>query len=192
MDRFATLTVFESMHHYIQMPVKTLRELAARAAARDLPIGPLALPAELITLIHFYVLLAEAGYDISQWCAWSGRLDLLVNSHKNRWLWNTSRTCELAAIKGSLECLRYAHENGCPWDSYTCTLAARSGSLECLRYAHENGCPWGKAVCSAAAIWNNIECLKYARGNGCPWDWNACRRYAAYNPALVAWIDSQP
>jgi hypothetical protein len=37
--------------------------------------------------------------------------------------------------------LKYAHENGCPWDEKTCSLAAENGQLECLKYAHENGCP---------------------------------------------------
>ena len=41
---------------------------------------------------------------------------------------------------GHLECLKYAHENGCPWDEYTCTAAADYGHLEILQYAHDNGC----------------------------------------------------
>ena len=50
-------------------------------------------------------------------------------------------TCSEAAFNGHLECLKYAHENGCPWTEYTCSHAAKNGHLECLRYAHENGCP---------------------------------------------------
>ena len=45
---------------------------------------------------------------------------------------------------GRLECLKYAHEKGCPWDRLTCS-AAESGHLECLKYAHEKGCPWDRA-----------------------------------------------
>ena len=33
-------------------------------------------------------------------------------------------TCDLAAKNGNLKCLKYAHENGCPWDKYTCAYAA--------------------------------------------------------------------
>jgi uncharacterized protein YabN with tetrapyrrole methylase and pyrophosphatase domain len=40
-----------------------------------------------------------------------------------------------------LECLRYARENGCPWDETTSWCAVKNGHLECFRYAHENGCP---------------------------------------------------
>ena len=33
-------------------------------------------------------------------------------------------------------------KNGCPWSEETCFEAALNGHLECLKYAHENGCPW--------------------------------------------------
>ena len=48
----------------------------------------------------------------------------------------------LLPLFGHLECLKYAHENECPWDKETCSSAAESGHLECLKYAHENGCHW--------------------------------------------------
>ena len=38
-------------------------------------------------------------------------------------------SCLSAASGGHLDCLRYARENGCPWDA--------KGN-HCLRYAHEN------------------------------------------------------
>ena len=75
------------------------------------------------------------------------------------------------SIQGHLDCLKYAHENGCPWKyanihaqmqhtmaiqialsmlmrmavrgmKDTCADAAYKGHLDCLKYAHENGCPW--------------------------------------------------
>ncbi len=51
-------------------------------------------------------------------------------------------TCALAAKSGLVAVLRYAHEQGCPWDERTCDAAARCGHLEMLRYAHELGCTW--------------------------------------------------
>ncbi len=53
----------------------------------------------------------------------------------------------IAAQYGRLDCLRYAHENGCPWDETTCRYAAQYGHLDILRYAHENGCPWNESTC---------------------------------------------
>ena len=46
-----------------------------------------------------------------------------------------------AALNGHLEVLKWARENGCPWDSFTCSYAALNGHLEVLRWAKENGCP---------------------------------------------------
>ena len=56
-------------------------------------------------------------------------------------------TCSAAAHESHLECLRYAHEHGCPWDEWTCYCAAY-GHLECLRYAHQHGCPWDEKTLS--------------------------------------------
>jgi ankyrin repeat protein len=50
-------------------------------------------------------------------------------------------TCAYAALYGRLECLKYARENGCPWNALTCHYAAQNGHIECLKYARENGCP---------------------------------------------------
>jgi len=46
-----------------------------------------------------------------------------------------------AAFLGDLELVRMARECGHEWDAYTCEFAASNGHLECLKYAHENGCP---------------------------------------------------
>ena len=69
---------------------------------------------------------------------------------------------------GHLECLKYAHEQGCPWHEDTCTYAASNGHLECLKYAHEEGCDWDWRTCEYAAANGHLECLKYACAHGCP------------------------
>ena len=102
-----------------------------------------------------------------------GNLELLKYAHENGCPWDRS-TCSSAAQNGHLECLKYLHENGCPWDDWTCSSAAFNGHLECLKYAHEIGCPWGVYTCSNAAENGHLECLKYAHENGCPWDEDTC------------------
>ena len=54
---------------------------------------------------------------------------------------NGCDTCFYAASNGHLECLKYAHEHGCPWDELTCRYAAENGHLECLKYACARECP---------------------------------------------------
>jgi hypothetical protein len=73
----------------------------------------------------------------------------------------------MSAVKnGNLECLKYAHENGCPWDEYTCNYAVESEHLECLKYAYENGCPCDKEKIYILAKENNhLDCLEYINDN---------------------------
>lgn len=80
----------------------------------------------------------------------------------------------VAALHGSVECLRYAHEHGCPWDSCVPWAAATCGSLACLSYVHRCGCPWDSRVTWAAAQCGSVECPSYAHEHGCEWDGLAC------------------
>ena len=47
-----------------------------------------------------------------------------------------------------LENIKWAKENGCPWNEYTCSKIASQGNLDVLKWARENGCPWDKYVFS--------------------------------------------
>jgi len=51
------------------------------------------------------------------------------------------RCCIYAIANGQLECLKYLHENGCPWNEKCCENASENGYLELLKYLHDNGCP---------------------------------------------------
>ena len=75
-------------------------------------------------------------------------------------------TCIYAAQNGHLEVLKWARENGCPWDEDTCVYAAENGHLEVLKWARENGCPWNEWICVYAAEKGHLEVLKWARENG--------------------------
>jgi len=101
----------------------------------------------------------------------NGHLECLKYAHEHGSPWN-EHTCATAALNGQLECLKYAHEHGCPWDEATCEDAARNAHLECLKYAHEHGCPWDAWTCAYAAKKGHLECLKYAHERGCPWTGN--------------------
>ena len=56
-------------------------------------------------------------------------------------------SCTIAAEKGHLDFLKYAHECACPWNELICANAAYGGHLDCLKYEHENGCPWNEWTC---------------------------------------------
>ena len=65
--------------------------------------------------------------------------------------------------------LKWARENGCPWNKYTCEGAAKGGHLEVLKWARENGCPWDAWTCEWAADGGHLEMLKWLHENGAPW-----------------------
>jgi hypothetical protein len=92
-------------------------------------------------------------------------------------------TTYYAAWYGHLECLRYAHENGAPWDERTTSDAARNGHLDCLRYAHEHGAPWDERTTSYAARHGHLECLRYAYFRGCPWNDDSRQNRQEWNKA---------
>ena len=68
----------------------------------------------------------------------------------------------------SVALLRWARDNGCPWDERTCAAVAAGGNLEVLKWARENGCPWDEETCASAARGGHLDILKWARENGCP------------------------
>lgn len=102
--------------------------------------------------------------------------------------------CSEAAKIGSLNLLKVAYENGCPFDkvSYslihinfgtvmyesTCNQAASNGNLDCLIYSHKNGCSIDKYTIEAAARDGHLHCIKYLHKNDCPWDEDTCRAAA--------------
>jgi hypothetical protein len=48
--------------------------------------------------------------------------------------------------------LKWARENGCPWDEWTCANAAERGHNDILNWARENDCPWnGETYACGAA-----------------------------------------
>ena len=86
-----------------------------------------------------------------------------------------------------MECLIYAREHGCDWNSNTCSAAARYGHLNCLIWAREHGCPWNESTCSSAAQGGHLNCLIWAREHECPWNEYTCT-VAAYGGHLDCFV----
>ena len=104
--------------------------------------------------------------NISYHAALKGYKNCLKYAHEYGCQWDSKIFCYIMR-NGSLDCLKYARENGCEWNYMTCPYAALYGHLNCLKYAHENGCNWNSVTCNLAVFVGNLECLKYAYENGC-------------------------
>ncbi len=107
-------------------------------------------------------------------------LECLKYAHENGCLWD-EQICEKAATYNNLECLKYAHENGCSWDEYTTSETSKyTGTYDCLKYLIENGCPTDTSVMKNIARHGNLEMLKYLHEKGCPWDGTVAHKAAKY------------
>lgn len=75
--------------------------------------------------------------------------------------------------KGGFECFQYIYVvcSQRKWIPRLCERAAKGGNLACLKFAHENGCPWhGSTVCMMADMNGHVDCLEYAEEQGCSWN----------------------
>jgi hypothetical protein len=61
--------------------------------------------------------------------------------------------CTHAGARGSLECLKYAYENGYPCVDTLCCSIAQYGFVECLKYIHENGHAVSFTWSALHAVW---------------------------------------
>ena len=110
---------------------------------------------------------------------------MLKYAQENGCPWNEG-TCVYAAFRGHLDVLQYLHENGCPWDEGTCKHAAYGGHLDVLKCAHENGCPWNALTCYCAARRGHLAVLEYASQHGCPWNKQDCLQGLAESDEVMA------
>ena len=63
---------------------------------------------------------------------------------------------ELFSIcKNDVLIIQWMRLNGCQWNTNICKYLALNGHLDCLSYAHENGCPWNRVDCLQKARENN-------------------------------------
>lgn len=82
-------------------------------------------------------------------------------------MWRFEYT-EYASEHGSLDCLQYALEKGCPLGRKSFQLAAFGGHLEIIQYIREKGYNWGRDIFESAVKSGNLKLVQYLFQNGCP------------------------
>jgi hypothetical protein len=88
--------------------------------------------------------------------------------NKNKWI------CKNAAIGNQLDCLKWARENGNPWNNAEmCKIAARNGNLEMFEWLISNGCIYSGEVSKEAANYGNLNILEWIKEKGYALD-NIC------------------
>ena len=73
-------------------------------------------------------------------------------------------------MAGNVEVLQYLRANKCPWDHDTCDLAAMNGHVEVLKWARAQvpPCPWTYRAIAGAVSDDEPEAAEWCRANGCP------------------------
>jgi hypothetical protein len=110
--------------------------------------------------------------------AWKGDLQVLQWAHDHQCPHNPTISSLFDA--GSLEISMFFDRLGRGWDTWICSCAARMGHLEMLQWARQNDYPWNEATCLFAAKNGHLDVLKWARGKGCPWDEQTCANAAEH------------
>ena len=62
-----------------------------------------------------------------------------------------TKVCSRAAKGGHFDVLKWARENGCPWDSNTCIMAIAARRTDILTWARANGCPLEEFIAAMLA-----------------------------------------
>lgn len=71
-----------------------------------------------------------------------------------------------AAYANNLKLVKALSVLGCKWDGRTCIIAASNKNMDMLKYAHEHGCPLQSFMLYEAARVGNIEAIKYGLDYG--------------------------
>ena len=67
---------------------------------------------------------------------------------------------------GDVAELTRLHRSGSTLDSTVCDIAVINGHLDCIKYAHEHGCPFSRNIVSYAAMYGHLDCLQYVWEHG--------------------------
>lgn len=106
------------------------------------------------------VALVTRHYDIAVYFGNIEAIQYLLS----RGIEKSTRACFNAAMFNDLRCLQFLHRHGFEWNSDVLYVAIQeSMSIECLRYAFENGCAVGTetSLPMKAIVQKNLEALKY-------------------------------
>ena len=60
-----------------------------------------------------------------------------------------------------MDCLKFLHEHGCPWDKSLVRVTATRGYYECMKYACDNGCPMDELSKYTDILEHHPECYVY-------------------------------
>ncbi|KAL6057540.1 hypothetical protein QOT17_015386 [Balamuthia mandrillaris] len=109
-----------------------------------------------------------------------------------------SHRCQLSktSVCANLTLLKWALQNGCPFDESLTAAAAARGNLKALQWlrqgekGEQGPCPWNAQVCNEAARYGYWKVLRWALAKGCSLDKDRVLLLATKNGQLrtLQWL----
>lgn len=98
--------------------------------------------------------------------------------------------CHAAALNDHVNCLQYAHENGCKFHCIE-DIIIEKGSLQCLKYMLK--CDYknylSDSLCDKFAKYGHLECIQYLRSFNCGWsNWTSANAAACGHLHVLKWL----
>lgn len=126
--------------------------------------------------------------------AW-GRSNVLLLQWlcKNGHAWDGT-VCTLAAQHKQYNVLKWAEEQGLPFDKFTCLcIACSQGDLDAASWLHNHGAVLSERCPTAASSSGNVELLAWLHDHGCPWVERLCIKAAINGGHLcvLSWMLKQ-
>ena len=131
--------------------------------------------------------------------------------------YNLKNVCTYAVIGGHIDILKWARENGCPWDETTIVSAIKNGHLDVTKFILEQECLYKGNICNCAITFGQLEMLiwlqsegyktdefsgviaagngqlnilKYLWSNGHPFNLNACYDHSYTHNEVRKWLQT--
>lgn len=90
------------------------------------------------------------------------------------------KECEIAALFGSIQCLKYLRHKTCYWSKKLSLFSTIGGNVDCLEFCYYNDCILNSDILQLSCKYGNISCLKFAFDKNCYWRGDE-PYYAVYN-----------
>jgi hypothetical protein len=103
--------------------------------------------------------------DLCSIAARYNNFDIIVWARENNLPWD-SRTVAYSLMNNNMKIAKWAVENNCEVEETTCSYAVYGG-LDTLKWARQNGIPWDYETTNVASEIGDLETLRWARENGC-------------------------
>lgn len=126
----------------------------------------------------------EYGDDICDYAVYSDIkcLEYFMNKGFKIGIKTATNACSI----NRLDMLMFLHKNNCEMDHTCAEVAAFRGSFECLEFLINNGINMTPEMCVRATHGNHVNCLKFLVERGCEINMGECRKNTMYGGCIDA------